>query len=204
MMKYLTDLCCGLILMALPGGGNGPEDWQNLFTQQYATMQTAMSRRDTATLGAMLTPDFVAYDIDGMATSASQWLADSAAQSADSGRVMTTQLLTVNIQDFKNAARVVHRDIVRIHERDGDGRTHDLDFITIRTDDWVRLYSVWQLRHRETAVYDQFLDGKKVVHKMRGDPATPPVSTPAAPPPPAPPTESPFGPKDSPGFPHDQ
>ena len=197
MMKLLTDLCCGLILMALPSGGDGPEGWQKLFTQHYATLQTAMARRDTQTVGMMLTPDFVAFDINGVAVDARQLLTDIAAQEDDPGRVTTTQLLTVNINDFNNSARVVHRNTMRTRERDPDGRAHDVDHISIITDDWVRLYSVWQLRHRETAVYDQFVDGKQVTHRLRGAPA--PVTAP--PPPEVPLPEAPFLPQPRGSFP---
>ncbi|MGB4102209.1 MAG: nuclear transport factor 2 family protein [Alphaproteobacteria bacterium] len=171
----LTDLCCGLILMALPGGGPGPEGWEKLFTQHYATLQTAIARRDTRTLGAMLTPDFVAFDINGVATDAQQMLAEVIAQPDDPGRVVTTRLLSVTIKELNNSARVVHRDTMQAQERGADGKLHLVSTSVIITDDWVRNYSVWQLRHRETAVFDQAVDGVPLVRRLRGDPDAPPV-----------------------------
>lgn len=167
MLDLMKDICCGLILMALPGGGNGPEQWQKLFTQQYAALQAAISQRNMRALSIMLTPDFVAYDINGLPTDGQRFMADVAAMPDDPSRVLATQLLTVNIGADNNTARVVHKDTVQMRDHDATGRTRTLNMIAINTDDWIKVYQLWLLRHRETAVYDVFVDGKQTDHRLR-------------------------------------
>jgi hypothetical protein len=171
MLDLMKDICCGLILMALPSDGNGPERWQKLFTQQYATMQTAIAHRDTRTLGILLTPDFVAYDINGAATDKQRLLAEVTDLPDDPGRIAATQLLSVSIKQDDNTARIIHKDTVQTRDRDANGRSHTVNMIVIISDDWVRVYTLWLLRHRETTVYDLFVDGKQTEHRLRGAPS---------------------------------
>lgn len=168
----MKDICCGLILMALPSEGDGAGQWQKLFSQQYATMQTAIAHHDTRTLGILLTPDFVAYDINGAPTDKQRLLAEVTDLPDDPGRIAATQLLSVSIKQDDNTARVVHKDAVQTRDRDANGRSHTVNMVAINTDDWVRVYTVWLLRHRETAVYDIFVDGKLTEHRLRGAPPT--------------------------------
>jgi hypothetical protein len=132
--------------------------------KRYAELKTAMAERDSKTLSALLTPDFVSEDISGKTTSAEEMLKELAALPKDTGKVTETTLVSIKPQG--DLAIVEQRYHMTTTKTLPDGNKQAIDLMTLSTDTWAHAGDKWLMKRTITNQIDYSVDGKPVLHKV--------------------------------------
>jgi len=164
-MRLLGSLLI-LALLALPGRATHAQDATLHETLQlrYAVIHAAMAARDAGALGSLLAPDFRGEELSGKVQSRADMLAELAAlpprAAGDQGK---TTLISVT--PHGETIEVVQR--YRNTSQKGEP-PRNVELVMQSTDTWTHVGDTWLLSRTRSDTLDYFVDGKQVLHKVRG------------------------------------
>ena len=147
------------------GGASAEDDLRANLQTRYDTMKAAMNAHDDAMIRALLAPDFTSVDVDGNVATGGQMIAQVDGLPRDRRKPSVTTLLSVTAD--ADGALVKQRYDLKVVKRCADGIAHDLEFIALSTDRWIRPAATWLIRRTETDEVSAFRVGQLVAHKVR-------------------------------------
>jgi Domain of unknown function (DUF4440) len=156
----LWTLLCVLSHPALADGSS----LRSILETQYAVMKSAMTAKDEQGIRALLSPDFVSTDVSGKQEGAAQMILEVKTLPADPQRVSATRL--EKITETIDGAQIEQRYEVKTKKSSPDGTLHDIELITLSTDNWINDNGAWRLRSTTTHQMDFFVDDRNVLHRV--------------------------------------
>ena len=132
------------------------------FAALYARMNTAMSEKNMAELGALLAPGFQSEDVAGKVKTARQLLQEVAALKDDPNRRLETTFSGVAIDG--GTARMVRRLRITTTKAAGD-KTPAMEYVAVSDDTWTRTEQSWKLAASTVRQADFSMQGKLLMHK---------------------------------------
>jgi hypothetical protein len=132
------------------------------FAALYARMNTAMSEKNLADLGALLAPGFQGEDVAGKTRTAKQLLQEVAALKDDPNRRLETTFSGVAVEG--GIARMVRRLRITTTKSVGD-KTPAMEYVALSDDTWTRTEQSWKLTTSTVRQADFSMQGKLLMHK---------------------------------------
>ena len=165
MTRILAPAAILLVLASFASARADDSALKVTLQNRYGDLKDAIGSRNGNAIAALLAPGFVSIDVSGASESAEQMIGEVKALPEDPNKVSTTTILSLDSGD--NSVIVRQRYDMRTTKTVADGSKRNAELITNSTDTWVNLNGTWLLQKTETDEVDYYLDGERVVHKVK-------------------------------------
>ena len=151
--------------LAATTGGARADDLKGTLKARYEAMKAAMAAHDGAAVAAILAPDFTSVDVVGNRTGGADMIREVNSLKSDPNKVSQTDLISV--QPKPGYAIVEQRYEMNTIKMGTDGKKHHIELVTLSTDKWVKPKAEWLIEQTVTDEVSYFLDGRRVMHKVK-------------------------------------
>lgn len=153
-----------------------PAELRATLDQRYQAYQKAIADRDVTTLGAMLAPNYEAFNVDGQRTEAKHLLEQVGSFPRDPNLRTSAAINSVTVVGDEATVDVTSELHSKVTPH--GAKPVAIDFVTRSTDTWIGKGGTWLLERSVATRVDQWADGKRVLHKVRPLPQLPTISLP--------------------------
>lgn len=152
--------------------GFAPDDLRVTLMGRYDAMKASMAAHDEPAVAAILAPDFTSIGIDGDIENAAQFIDGVSRIRPDPNRTSKT---TLEAMERQGDTVVVQQRTVLIERRydvqatdvGPDRASHQIEFIGLFTDTWVKPQAVWLLQRSVLNETSYSFDGGAVLVTKR-------------------------------------